>query len=73
MPRTKKPATPDLEARVAALEKALSIVLVHIPAAFFETQDAADGPTRRILDELEDLPRPCPSSRGSARRGYDRV
>ncbi len=54
MPRTQKTPTPDLEARVAALEKALSIVLVHLPAAFWEAQGPSDPRTKRLLHELED-------------------
>jgi len=44
---------PALEARVAALEKALSVVLVHLPAAFFDAQAAADAKTKRVLSDLE--------------------
>lgn len=44
---------PSLEARVAALEKALSVVLVHLPAAFLDAQDAANAKTRKVLEDLE--------------------
>ena len=47
-----KPAS-DLEARVTALEKALMTVLVHLPAAFFDAQAAADAKTKRVLSDLE--------------------
>lgn len=43
----------DLEARVAALERALSVVLVHLPAAFLDAQDVADLKTRKVLEDLE--------------------
>jgi hypothetical protein len=42
-----------LEARVVALEKALSVVLVHLPAAFFDAQAAADAKTKKVLSDLE--------------------
>lgn len=44
---------PSLEERVASLEKALSVVLVHLPAAFFDAQAAADAKTRKVLGDLE--------------------
>lgn len=55
-PKGSAPSLPpsDLEARVAALEKALMTVLVHLPAAFCEERTGADAKTERLLSRLED-------------------
>lgn len=43
----------DLDARVAALEKALMTVLVHLTAAFCFDEIGVDARTKRVLEELE--------------------
>lgn len=44
-----------LEERVAALERAVMTLAVHLPAALFDVQGHADAKTKRILADLEDL------------------
>ena len=44
-----------LEERVAALERAVMTLAVHLPAALWEAQDVADAKTKSVLSELERL------------------
>ncbi len=44
-----------LEERVAAIERALMTLAVHLPAALFDVAEHADGTTKRHLGQLEDL------------------
>lgn len=46
---------PSLEERVAALERAVMTLAVHLPAALWEAQDVADAKTKSVLSELERL------------------
>lgn len=53
-PKSSTPSVaPSLEERVAALERAVMTLAVHLPAALFDATADADRQTRRLLEDLE--------------------